>query len=234
MAKKRVQSKVCASIGADSLDGMVRKTEYAFRLGSDLVEFRIDRLTSRVTPSEITAKLRRFASRSIVTVRSKRQGGGFNGGDIERLGLISELATMRPAYLDIELETAAINEGWTGSLPKKVERIVSWHDFKGTPDIKKLRKTCEDELAHGSIAKVVTTATKIEDNLNALRLCEENPGRVASFCMGELGVTSRLLSMFLGAPIAYAALPNDSMAPGQLPISAMIEFRGLVPKDEDR
>ncbi len=78
---------------------------------------------------------------------------------------------------------------------------------------------------------MVTTATKLEDNVSALRLCEENPGKVTAFCMGEEGASSRLLSMFMQAPIAYAALPNDAVAPGQLSISTMIEFRGLVPNE---
>ena len=30
------------------------------------------------------------------------------------------------------------------------------------------------------------------------------------------------------APLVYAALPNEAVAPGQLSIPAMIEFRGLV------
>ncbi len=131
MANKRVMPKICASISADSLDEMVQKTEYAFHLGADLVEFRIDRIMSRVTPEDIKTKLAKFAPRSVVTVRTNQEGGAFSGSDIERLSLISELATMLPAYLDVELRTAVDNERWLKSLPNKVERIVSWHDFKG-------------------------------------------------------------------------------------------------------
>jgi 3-dehydroquinate dehydratase type I len=221
-------SKICASIGAPSLKEMEQKAELAVYMGADLVELRIDTLMSRTTAAEIASKLKRFARRAVITVRSNKEGGRFYGSEIERLGLISSLAEMRPAYLDIELSTAEGNSEWLGSIPRRVERIASWHSFQGTPDIAELRATCERALKKGSIAKVVTTATKMEDNLPTLRLCAERPGEVVSFCMGELGAVSRILSMRMSAPLAYASVPGEPLAPGQIPISTMKEFRDLA------
>lgn len=229
---KRVRSKVCASVSAPSLAEMQRKAERALELGSDLVEFRVDALAGRVEPEEVASKLRRFAGAAVFTVRSKREGGGFSGDERARLGLMSRLAELRPAYMDVELSTATENERWLGSLPGTVKKIVSWHDFHGTPDMSTLRKTCERELERGSVAKVVTTATKVEDNLSTVRLCSENPGKVVSFCMGELGAVSRVMSMGARAPLVYAALPHDAVAPGQLSIPTMLEFRGLLFSDD--
>lgn len=211
---------------------MGRKAERALRLGSDLAEFRVDTLEGAVEPDGIASALGRFARRAVFTVRSSREGGRFVGSEEERLGLISQLAEMKPAYLDVELSTAARNDEWLRSLPKSVPRIVSWHDFEGTPAMSALRRTCQQGLEHGSVAKVVTTATKIEDNLRTVRLCEENRGKAVSFCMGEAGAVSRVVSMGVGAPIVYAALPNDAVAPGQLSIPTMVEFRGLFYRDD--
>jgi 3-dehydroquinate dehydratase len=36
------------------------------------------------------------------------------------------------------------------------------------------------------------------------------------------------MSMGMRAPLVYAALPDEGVAPGQLSIRAMVEFRGLV------
>src|SRR2546430_17506548 len=124
---------LCASVGADSLRELAKKASLAFSLGSDLVELRIDKLTGDDAPRELESELSRFARRAIVTVRPRREGGSYKGGEAERLRLISRLTGMRPAYVDVELATAKANKKWAHSLPMDVEKIVSWHDFERTP-----------------------------------------------------------------------------------------------------
>jgi 3-dehydroquinate dehydratase type I len=224
----RFETRLCTSVGADSPQELERKASLAFSLGSDLVELRIDRLTEGISARELEAELAAYAERAIITVRSSREGGGFHGGEARRLDLISRLADLRPAYLDIELTTAKENKRWLKSLPEDVERIVSWHDFEGTPALRALRSTCQEEMRCGTLAKVVTTAKSVDDNLKALTLCAEEPRKVISFCMGELGTVSRVVSMLMGAPIAYASIPEEAVAPGQLSISTMRKLRSMV------
>jgi len=228
LAKKKVMTKLCTSVSAGSLEELVGKANLALSLGSDLVELRIDRLTEGVSPREIEAQLSVFAERAVVTVRSSRDGGMFWGSESQRLDLVSRLAQMGPAYLDVELSTARENRKWMQALPKDVKKIASWHDFKGTPDLKALRSIREEELGFGSLAKVVTTAQRIDDNVTTLALCAEEPGKTISFCMGELGTLSRVVAMRLGAPLAYASIPNEAVAPGQVSISTMRTLRSMV------
>lgn len=230
MGRSANRTKVCASVAAPSPAAMVRKAERALSLGSDLVEFRLDTL-EEPSSQEVERVVKRFADMAVVTVRSKADGGKFVGGEGERLDLISRLTKIGPAYVDVELSTATKNGRWLDSLPRSVQRIVSWHDFRTTPRLEALRKIRDIELEHGLVAKVVTMATKLEDNAKTVALCRENPGRVVSFCMGELGSISRVMAMALGSPIAYAALPKDAVAPGQLSIPAMTEFRRLVSQE---
>jgi len=219
---------LCASVGADTIRELAKKASLAFSLGSDLVELRIDGLAGEGAPRELESALSRFATRAILTVRSRREGGSFRGGEEGRLRLISRLAEMRPAYVDVELGTAKANKKWADSLPKDVEKIVSWHDFERTPALKALRALREEELGHGSIAKVITTARGVEDNLTTLTLCQDKPGKVVSFCMGALGTVSRVVSMSLGAPLVYASLPGEPVAPGQLSIPVMQVLRSMA------
>lgn len=191
------------------------------------MELRIDRLTLESGPRELEAELSAFARRAVITVRSRSEGGGFEGSEADRLDMISRLAKVGQAYLDIELATAKSNPKWLKSLPKGVERIVSWHDFRGTPKLPALERICEEELAYGSLAKVVTTAKSVDDNVTTLELCTRNPGKAVSFCMGELGSVSRVVSMRT-APLVYASIPNEAVAPGQFSISAMIRLRRMV------
>lgn len=222
---KTVRSLVCASIGAASSQEMAQKARVALETGADLVELRVD-LLSKPSHEDAASLVEGIARKAVVTVRPRKEGGKFEGGEGERLALISHLAELGPAYLDVELSTTKENPQWLRSLPEKVPRIVSWHDFGGTPDLSSLRGTCAQELEQGAIAKVVTTATRVEDNLATVALCRENGGRAVSFCMGQLGVVSRVLSIG-AAPLVYASLPNEAVAPGQLSIPAMLEFRGL-------
>lgn len=228
MAKKRVGPKICTSVGGPSLRELLTKASLAVSLGSDLVELRIDMLKAAAATQELESEVSGLARRAIITVRSGREGGRFRGSEAERLELISRLASTRPAYLDIELATCKENAEWARSIPKDVQKIVSWHDFDGTPRVDMLRAVCDDGLRHGSLVKVITTAKSAEDNLATLTLCGERPGKVVSFCMGELGTVSRVVSMRLGAPIVYASLPNEAVAPGQLSISTMRKLRGMV------
>jgi 3-dehydroquinate dehydratase-1 len=228
LAKKRVETQLCTSVGADSPQGLAKRATLAFSLGSDLVEFRIDRLTRDVSPGELEAQLSAFARRAIFTVRSGREGGAFGGSEAQRLSLMSRLAEMGPAYLDVELSTAKENGEWLESLPTGVERIASWHDFKKTPRLEALRAIREEELEYGALAKVVTTAKSADDNLTTLSLCADEPKKTISFCMGGLGTLSRVVSMRLGSPLAYVSIPNEAVAPGQLSISTMRALRRMV------
>ena len=228
MAKRKLVPQICTSVGADSLPELARKGSLAYSLGSDLVEFRIDKLAKGSTPRELENELSLFAERAVFTVRAKREGGAFLGSEAQRLDLISRLADIRPAYMDIELSTATANASWRKSLPGDVQKIVSWHDFKGTPSLQSLRSKAAQELDLGSLAKVVTTARSAEDNVTTLTLCRDRPGRIVSFCMGELGTVSRVVSMAIGTPLVYASIPNEAVAPGQLSITTMRRLRSMV------
>jgi 3-dehydroquinate dehydratase type I len=225
---KKVETRLCTSVGADSPEELAKMASLALSLGSDLVELRVDRLKAGATSRELEAQLSGLVERAVITVRSPREGGSFGGGEAQRLALISRLAEMGPAYIDIELATAKAHKKWTASLPGEVERIVSWHDFNGTPALRRLRSISKEELGYGSLAKVVTTAKSIDDNLTTLAVCGERPGKIISFCMGELGTVSRVLSMRMGAPLVYASIPNEAVAPGQLSISTMRKLRSMV------
>ncbi|HVC27148.1 MAG TPA: type I 3-dehydroquinate dehydratase [Nitrososphaerales archaeon] len=228
MVRRKVETRLCTSVSADSPEELANKATLALSLGSDLVELRIDKLKRGISPRELEAELSVFAQRAVFTVRSSREGGAFRGGEAQRLELISRLAAMGPAYLDIELSTAKENKSWVESLPGDVERIASWHDFKGTPELKALRSNREEGLEWGSLAKIVTTAKSVDDNLKTLALCADDPDRTVSFSMGELGMVSRVVSLHLGAPLAYASLPDEAVAPGQISISTMRTLRSMV------
>ena len=80
LGKKSLETQLCTSVSADSPAELATKAELAFSLGSDLVELRVDRLTTGASPRELEEELSVFAKRAIFTVRSSREGGGFREG----------------------------------------------------------------------------------------------------------------------------------------------------------
>ena len=72
------------------------------------------------------------------------------------------------------------------------------------------------------IIKIATMANNPIDNMHALRLCRDSQIPTVAFCMGEMGLVSRILCGKFGAPLTYATFSSErSMAPGQLSFEQM-------------
>ena len=89
--------------------------------------------------------------------------------------------------------------------------MISSHDLKKTPSLDEMKEVVRQQLKAGAdIAKVVTTARSLEDNLTVLRLISEFPGvRLLAFAMGPLGVVSRVLCPLVGGDFTYASIKNQ-------------------------
>ena len=84
--------------------------------------------------------------------------------------------------------------------------------------------------AGADIAKVVTTARKLDDSISTLQLIQEFPGeRIISFAMGQPGTVSRLLCLLVGGEFIYAAIASGKeAASGQLTVSELREIYRMV------
>ena len=100
--------------------------------------------------------------------------------------------------------------------------IISYHNFKKTPDISELKKILDECFSFGAdIAKIVTTARTNLDNSRILSLYNY-PGRIIAFCMGNLGKLTRVIVPFMGAEFTFAAMDEGkATAPGQIKYSDM-------------
>ena len=219
-----MEAKICASIGASTIGELREKTERALRLGADLVELRLDYL-SKIEVDVVSSLVREFSEKIVITLRPTWEGGYFSGREEERIKLLLEMVEAKPAYVDVELDVRDLEE-ILGKVGEETSLIISKHDFEGSLTREQLKALAARALEFGGIAKVVTTANSFSDNLKILSLYEElPPERLIAFAMGERGVVSRVLSPIIGAPIAYACLPGEVVAPGQLTIG---DFRGLL------
>ncbi len=192
---------------------------------ADLIEVRLDALEDTAN-LDLPGLVRQSPLPLIFTNRSRDEGGSFHGSEMERLDLLSEAIRAGASHIDIELRTAPelrtplIREA-RGSGTKV---IVSFHDFAGTPDKKKLDEILGQALAAGAdIPKIVTMANSPEDVQTVLSLYSGWQGQsIIAFCMGSQGRISRLACLALGAYLTFASPSFASgTAPGQIPLRDM-------------
>jgi 3-dehydroquinate dehydratase-1 len=215
-------ARICGSIGAKSVGSLRAQIRKAFTLGADYIEIRFDFLNT----SDIEHAMRIVESskdRAIFTLRSVREGGKFNGTENERIEILEKLCIAGPMLLDVEYQTIKNNDYLADFLASHQTRIlISWHDFKCTPPIDRLREVLGGMKIYSNYAKIVTTAREINDGLRVLDLYEGATGlELIAFAMGEFGVISRILCIMVGnAPFTYTSV-KDNTGPGQLDLRSM-------------
>jgi 3-dehydroquinate dehydratase I len=222
MNLSRNKFNVCVTLAADSVDKLPSLFSKAIKKEANYVEIRFDHIIYKdidralVISSEIK-------NRAIFTLRSKKEGGFFDGTRKEQVSLLKKMARAKPMLLDIEFSILKKDREFRRFLKyNKVPILVSFHDFRKTTDAALLLEKFRDMRRYSNYVKLVTTARSINDNLNFLSLYDNNiDTNLIAFAMGDLGVLSRLLStLYGGAPFTYASLGNP-MAPGQLDIDVM-------------
>ena len=214
--------RVCVSLATDSADKLPVLITSAFQRDADFVEIRFDHSIYREIDHalDMTSKIK---NRAIFTLRSKEQGGFFEGSNRERISLLEKIAMTRPMLLDIEISTLKKEKGIREFLSNnKIPILASSHDFRKTSSPSTLLKKFEDMRKYSNYVKMVTTARSIEDNFKLLSLYDNNDNtKLIAFAMGEHGILSRVLCNLYGnSPFTYASL-DKPLAPGQLDIVLM-------------
>ena len=181
----------------------------------DLFEVRIDLIGAGWR--DIAAKL---TKPWIACNRRKEEGGGWRGGEVDRVKELLSALELKPVIVDLELATENLVE-IVPQVKKQAKCLLSYHDFEGTPPLGELVGIVRRQMKAGAdIGKVVTTATKFEDNLTALQLIADfRQARVVSLAMGPLGSVSRVLCPLIGGEFTYASIETGKeSAAGQITV----------------
>lgn len=199
---------ICVSLGRTRHKMMIAEHQSLAQRGAELVELRLDWLSNIPDMSRL---LKERPTPVIVTCRRSQDKGLWKGNEDQRQTLLRSAILAGVEYVDLEEDTAA-------KIPRygKTKRIVSHHDFEETPydlDVIHARLCKRDP----DIVKIVTMAHTPSDSIRMLELVKGAKVPTVGFCMGELGVFSRILCGKFGAPFTYATFNKDrQMAPGQL------------------
>jgi 3-dehydroquinate dehydratase type I len=122
------------------------------------------------------------------------------------------------AYIDIDIETPEDYRKKLTEIAKKhdCKVILSYHNFTETPDSERLNQIAQNLFVNkADIAKIACMANSESDCERVLKLYTIHKNLVA-FDMGEIGKSTRIQSVKLGAPFTYASVKGKETAPGQM------------------
>jgi 3-dehydroquinate dehydratase-1 len=159
----------------------------------------------------------------IGTLRSKAEGGVFEGDENARFELIKTVIE-NVDYIDIERESSKKKIYECRNIAKKsgTKIIISSHFFdkKDVPSSKKLKRILKKSFERSAdIAKVAFMPDGKEDLLKVYRVALEN--KMPDICliaMGDFGKQTRILAPFFGSSLTYGYI-DEAAAPGQLSVA---------------
>ena len=204
---------ICVSIGRSRWKMVVREHQALADKGAELVELRLDWISS---VPDLNVLIANRPTPVVITCRRAEDRGRWRGSEEQRQTLLRAAIVAGVEYVDLEEDIAK-------SIPRygKTKRIISYHNFDETPDDlaeihQRMAKLDPD------IIKIVTMARSPSDMARMLRLVKDSNIPTAGFCMGEIGMPSRVLCGKYGSPLTYATFSESrELAPGQLSFEQM-------------
>jgi 3-dehydroquinate dehydratase/shikimate dehydrogenase len=224
--------KVCIALQAGTPDELIARARAALT-DSSFLEFRLDSLAD---PALGLPPLREFlaahpAVTAIGTCRRQPNNGSFTGSLSAELDLLAQSAEAGCRIIDLEVESAEeAQPAQLATLRARLQAagtslLVSFHDFTGTSALD--HATARIQAFQPDIAKVVSTAQNLSDNLAVLRLIEEKSPTTpfVGIAMGEEGIVSRVLGPRAGSAFTFASSGNGvETAPGQIAARTLLDL----------
>ncbi|MDE1762247.1 MAG: type I 3-dehydroquinate dehydratase [Candidatus Micrarchaeota archaeon] len=224
--------KLCLTLKPASERQLDRAIGDALLKKPDFIELRMDGMPIREIPKAVQ-RVHRVMGRTILTLRSKEEGGDYAGSDSERKEIIESLLAEKFKLLDVEWSFYSRNKKFVGELrDAKIPIIASYHNFYTTPSKRVLQNLFEEMSGVGKVVKIVTMANAPSDNLKIMGLYQDNPKRddLLAFAMGGYGQMSRIMSITsYNAPFAYCSV-GKPVAPGMMGIDEMRSILRAIPR----
>lgn len=188
--------------------------------GVDWLEVRAD-LVGDLDPDWLRD---RFAGGLIYTLRSRAEGGRFEGG---RKARRQRFAAASAGFDLVDLEAERdLGRELLAEIPAE-RRLVSWHG-PGT-HLTGLRQRFERVSREPArFYKLIPHANQSGDEIACLTLLHDlRRDDVICFAAGDIGSWTRILAPRLGCPLIYGAFGDVAGAPGQLTVDKLHRDFGL-------
>jgi 3-dehydroquinate dehydratase/shikimate dehydrogenase len=197
---------ICVTIGRGRHSSLAEEWQAAADAGVELVELRIDCLRRDPDLKRVLAKR---PTPFVFTIRRGADGGLWRGNEEKRQHIFREAIALGVDYVDLEMDIATKIRRFG-----KTKRIVSYHNFKGTPsEIQDTAEQCDEMDA--DVVKIATLANSVADASRVLEISTKAAVPTIAIAMGDLGFFTRVLGRKFGAPFTYAGFnPERTFAPG--------------------
>jgi len=225
------KAKICAAITGRNIKEVEKMLIKAEKSGADLAELRIDYIGD--VRNLDFKKIKTITNLPLIaTNRPRREGGFSNQPENDRLNILLKAAESGFDYVDIEFSTKKVKQYAIEIKNLGSRLIVSSHNFKLTPTIDEMFKLFKEMMSiKAEIFKIIFTAKSLEDNLTCLNFLSKasEKSKVVSFCMGKLGIPSRILSPIFGGEYTYASiLRGRESAAGQLTVEELRRIFDII------
>ena len=187
---------------------------------ANAIEYRLDLASGRISPRALLELDPRCA---IVTYRSSREGGRFDGS-LEEYRKSVQSARDAGAVVDVELESGLLDDG--GFLPDR-SRVIGSRHGPGEWSDSSVSRWCAAGAA--AIKLVQTDVRSVAAAAACVSLARRwNPRRpFASFATGRVGILSRVLGPRFGSALAYGSVGAPT-AEGQVPLRDLLDVYGIA------
>jgi 3-dehydroquinate dehydratase type I len=214
----------CIPIIARDTEEALRKMAAAAPL-ADIVEIRLDLMNSFDLGPIIRSSVRPV----IITYRSEKEGGMGKDDPDTVAGYLVSAIKEGTNLIDLELGMPLTVRERILNARGGTKVIISTHINSGTPSRDELKRIFNKSIgAGGNIVKIVTRASRWDDNFRVLELIPEAREMgvdIIAFCTGPLGRMSRIFSLLMGAHMTFASIQiGEESADGQIPIMEMKEL----------
>ena len=195
----------------------------AARLGRrevGFVELRLDALTKDL--AAVDRAIPGIAAPILITARHGAEGGVARLGAVRRRDLLGQFL-LRADALDVEFRSAVSMAGLLHEARRRdITRVISFHDFRRTPDLARLRTVVRHAAQGGAdIVKIATHLRGAKDLSVLLLLQSTVEVPLATMGMGPLGKVSRLVLAAAGSRLNYGYLDKPQVE-GQWPALELV------------
>jgi len=206
--------KICTPVIGKTLEEFLNNLDQVQGV-SDIVELRVDKIKN-LSKNDLQLVRERTTKQAIFTSRRKE--------------IILNVLDLGFDFIDIDLPLIK-----DFNLPKQIKSniIISFHDFKRTPDVNKL-ETILNKIREfkPEVIKIATKVNNNQDVKNLLRILldkKENE-KMIIVGIGEKGRLIRILGPLLGSFLTFASTRFGKSASGQIDINEMKKLYKLLDK----
>lgn len=229
-----------AAVVAVILEKPLEASRKAAEMGADLLEIRLDLLGIKnlETAAEAIKKVKSETGLPVIlTNRSVKEGGKWEGKENDRIELLTNLLSLKdgPDAVDIELSAGREERDQVIKVARAYGKtiIVSSHNFSKTPAFQEMKTILEEAfLAGADIAKLAVMPQSRRDVLDLLRVAldaREAGNAVCTIAMGKLGKHTRVIAPFYGSVLTYSAVDSEvSAASGQFKVDEVKKIMELL------